>query len=307
MGLKNGDRSYKMELKPKSNIPSYHVLFGQKVTVRYPGQKQTCGRCFNSSDMCMGGGVAKRCENARGQKRDFSEFIPEMWQSIQYAPADIEIASLYDDHGETPDLGSLSVNNCESVYTPMKSNSLPEQWGGLSVRNFPREDDEGEIMEFLFQSGLPETLEENVKIGNNGTVTISQVENALCQKLISDIHLKKYKDRKIKCFGVIPVTPNKDLSDLGATQSTQGASGVEGPFCPPAAPVQEILEGQAELLSVTDRRKSVKELVTDFSSCISSSEGDNEAPDWVDSSRRQRKKKRMASKSPEQVIHTHKK
>ena len=103
------------------------------------------------------------------------------------------------------------------------------------------------------------------------------------------------------------MTPNKDLSDLGATQSTQGASGVEGPFCPPAAPVQEILEGQAELLSVTDRRNSVKELVTDFSSCISSSEGDNEAPDWVDSSRRQRKKKRMASKSPEQVMHTHKK
>ena len=64
-GLKNGDRSVKMELKPGTSIPSYHVLYGHKVTIRYPGQKQTCARCYNSSQFCMGGGVARRCEAAK--------------------------------------------------------------------------------------------------------------------------------------------------------------------------------------------------------------------------------------------------
>ena len=81
-GLKNGDRSFRLELKPGSNIPSYHVLFGQKVTLRYPGQKQTCARCFKSSDFCMGGGIAQKCEAAGGQRVDFSDFILDMWQKI---------------------------------------------------------------------------------------------------------------------------------------------------------------------------------------------------------------------------------
>ena len=44
-GFKNGDRSYKVELKPEVNIGSYHMLDEQKVTVRYSGQQQTCARC----------------------------------------------------------------------------------------------------------------------------------------------------------------------------------------------------------------------------------------------------------------------
>ena len=38
-GLKNGNRSYKMEIKPGDNIGSYHVIDGQKGSVRYPGQQ----------------------------------------------------------------------------------------------------------------------------------------------------------------------------------------------------------------------------------------------------------------------------
>ena len=34
-GLKNGDRSYKMELKVNENIGTYHVLHGTKITLRY--------------------------------------------------------------------------------------------------------------------------------------------------------------------------------------------------------------------------------------------------------------------------------
>ena len=37
-GFKNGDRSLKVELRPGLNIGSYHVLDGQKVSLKYLGQ-----------------------------------------------------------------------------------------------------------------------------------------------------------------------------------------------------------------------------------------------------------------------------
>ena len=53
-GIRNGDRSYKMEIRPGTNIGSYHAIDGQKVTVRYPGQQQTCGRCHQTPRVCKG-------------------------------------------------------------------------------------------------------------------------------------------------------------------------------------------------------------------------------------------------------------
>jgi hypothetical protein len=34
--FRNGDRSYKMEIRPGTNLGSYHVIDSQKVTLRYP-------------------------------------------------------------------------------------------------------------------------------------------------------------------------------------------------------------------------------------------------------------------------------
>ena len=47
-GLKNGDRSFKVEFTPTENMGTYHVIDGHKVTVRYPGQQQTCARCHGT-------------------------------------------------------------------------------------------------------------------------------------------------------------------------------------------------------------------------------------------------------------------
>ena len=81
-GLKNGDRCYKMELKADVNIGTYHVLFGTKITLKYRGQKQTCARCFETSQYCMGSGIAKKCEAAGGPRVDFSQHILDMWKRI---------------------------------------------------------------------------------------------------------------------------------------------------------------------------------------------------------------------------------
>ena len=77
-GFKNGDRSYKVELKPEVNIGSYHMLDEQKVTVRYSGQQQTCAICHETAFNCVGGAAARRCEAAGGKKTDFSQYILDL-------------------------------------------------------------------------------------------------------------------------------------------------------------------------------------------------------------------------------------
>ena len=94
----NGDRSYKVEIKPNVNIGSFHVLDGHKVTVRYPGQQQICARCHETAQNCRGGGMARRCEAAGGVKVELSEYILGLWEKIGYSPGELEVAAVYDDH-----------------------------------------------------------------------------------------------------------------------------------------------------------------------------------------------------------------
>ena len=92
-GIKNGDRSYKLEIKPGSNLGSYHLIDGQRVNIRYSGQQQTCARCLETAMNCKGRGVARRCETEGGIKKDFRIYIANLWNSISYSPPDSELNS----------------------------------------------------------------------------------------------------------------------------------------------------------------------------------------------------------------------
>ena len=89
-GIKNGDRCLKMELMPDNSLGSYHLIEGQRVTIRYAGQLQTCARCLKSARDCKGKGVAKRCEAAGGEKTSFALYISNLWSKIGYVPSSSE-------------------------------------------------------------------------------------------------------------------------------------------------------------------------------------------------------------------------
>ena len=222
-GLKNGDRNYKIELKPTTNIGTYHVLFGSKVTFRYPGQKQTCARCYQSSKHCPGGGLARKCEEAGGPKIEFSEYILDLWQKIGYDPAEVEIASLYDDHG--PDSGYQAGG----IFTPTKVQSEPSEFEGVIIKNVPKDSDPSEIFNFLSESGLPIDKQECVEIKENGSITIKNIENSVCLNLVKNVHQSKFKDKNLLCNGFIPLTPVKSsevpLSDSNVTIDQNMPSG----------------------------------------------------------------------------------
>ena len=55
---------------------------------------------------------------------------------------------------------------------------------GVSIKNFPRGTDQGEIIEFLINSGLPEHKRDKVSFTSNGGVMIRDLENEECQHLL---------------------------------------------------------------------------------------------------------------------------
>ena len=64
-GKLNGNRSYMAELKVP--MGSYHIIDGEKVSVKYAGQEWTCARCHQLKRDCPGMAVAKNCTADRMQ------------------------------------------------------------------------------------------------------------------------------------------------------------------------------------------------------------------------------------------------
>ena len=228
VGFKNGDRSYKLEVSPGTNIGTYHAMDVQKVTLRYMGQQQTCARCHETAKNCRGGAMARKCEAANGPKVEFSDYILKLWNDIGYLPGDVEMASIYDDHGD-------SSEQTGGTFTPIKPLTNAEKYSGVSIQQFPKETDSGEIMELLVNSGLPEANKESVLIRPNGLVSINNIENKTCLDLITNIHSKKFFGRKLFCNGVIPLTPEKPEEPLSAS-TVPTTSSNELKSSPPTVP-----------------------------------------------------------------------
>ena len=182
----------------------------------------------------QGGGIAKRCEAAGGDKVEFGQYILDLWKKIGYSPGELEHAAAYDDHGEDQDEVEVSSPKAVAGFTPVKVVSEPEKFAGVTVKQFPKGTDDGDIMEFLVSSGLPESCKESVVIKANGYVTLNDLENSVCRKLIENIHNKNNFGRKLYCNGIIPLTPEKKDS-APATDTCPPGSEPPGQTSPPPA------------------------------------------------------------------------
>ena len=237
-GMRNGDRCFKMEIKPETDLGSYHVLDGQRVSLRYPGQQQTCARCLKSSKYCRGKGIAKRCEAEGGLRADFNDYIMEGWRKVGYTPDNKDAMKLAE--GGNSEL----VTQEGGSFTPTKSISSTEKFTGVSLKNIPKDTDHGLIVEFLIKAGLPEPKKEFITINAKGTVTIKDLENEECLRLISNIHQKIHLGKKLYCNGVVPLTPVKqgqnDHENVCPASSTPSTAGV--PLPPPAVEPLDLTE-----------------------------------------------------------------
>ena len=94
---------------------------------------------------------------------------------------------------------------------------------GVSIRQFPKQTDSGDIMELLIMSGLPEAFKDKV-IMYNGIVNISNLENSICLTLVDNLHHKKYFGRKLYCNCMIPLTPEKISFNTGSITTASSQS-----------------------------------------------------------------------------------
>ena len=156
---------------------------------------------------CKGGAIARKCEAAQGAKVEFSDFIIKLWQDIGYVPGEIEMAAVYDEHAVYDAVTHTASEKV--VFTPEKQVSEPEKFSGVCVKNFPKDMDNGKIMEFLIKAGMPENFRDSAEIKNNGSVVLKNLDNVVCLDMIGNIHNKFEFGRRLFCNGVIALTPEK--------------------------------------------------------------------------------------------------
>ena len=205
-GFRNGDRNYKMEIKSGSGtlLGSYHVLDGQKVSLRYPGQQQTCARCLEPASKCRGNGIARKCEVEGGVKVDFSDYILKLWETIGYSPS-VKPSQNVDAEHES----DLVDQQDGGIFTPVKAQTDSKKFTGISIKGIPKGTDEGEVVELLVKSGLDAANTDKVTFSVNGTVIVREIANEEILGIIGALHAKKFFDKKIYCNGIIPLTPEK--------------------------------------------------------------------------------------------------
>ena len=80
-GKQNNNRIYMVELH--TEMGSYHIIEGEKVSVRYRGQVRTCAKCHQVETVCSSFGKARDCEDERVL---LSENMQQHWNKIGYKP-----------------------------------------------------------------------------------------------------------------------------------------------------------------------------------------------------------------------------
>ena len=214
-GFRNGNRSFKMELNPGSSLGTYHVIDGQKVLIKYPGQLQTCARCHQSARTCKGRGIAKRCEEEQGEKVDFVEYILALWKKIGYSPDLEELDQVKENEREA------SYQQQEGgAFTPAKVTSSPNLFSGVSVKGFPKDGDQSQMLETLLASGLPIHSIDDVSFKSNGTIIIKELTTDICKQMIDNLHGQIFMGKKVFCNGLVALTPNKNVTPVVENSSS---------------------------------------------------------------------------------------
>ena len=106
---------------------SYHIIDGEKVSVRYNGQEWTCARCHQLKNYFPGLAVARNCTADRVL---LSEHMREHWEKIAFKP-ETDTLNEVDEEEPAIQVGSIqnkSVNvpdtTLTSKYCSLKANLL---------------------------------------------------------------------------------------------------------------------------------------------------------------------------------------
>ena len=222
-GKYNGERKYQVDFtSSKTAMGTFHIIDGSRVRVYYPGNKKTCGRCHKTVENCVGDAVAKDCEENDGPRVPLVDHMKNLWLAIGFQPKDFNL----DTEDETND----AVIKDKPRFSPKIDRPNPSEednhkFDGVSIKNFPKETKEAEIIDFLLSKGLPEDFtKDKIEVGSHGNVEVTRISPQTCREIISKIHFaetrQKYFGKPIYCRAIRELTPVKkqDASDVNNSE-----------------------------------------------------------------------------------------
>ena len=201
-GKLNGNRSYVME-ELKVPLGSYHIIDGEKVSVRYSGQEWTCARCHQAKSNCPGAAVARDCT---AERILLSSHMVDHWQRIGYKP-DTDTMNAVDESVELEvQVGGLDR---KTINVPESTNKM--KYNSVIVGGFRLETDLASIKEVLNVNGLPvDHLDEDItRNSKTGSLTVNNLKPETCMNLTSSMNKKNFLGRQIFVKAVVGQSPSK--------------------------------------------------------------------------------------------------
>ena len=199
-GKLNGNRSYMVDIS--KHMGSFHIIDGEKVSIRYRGQTRTCARCHQLETQCPGKAIAKECT---AQRLLLSTHMEEHWKTVSYVP-DKDSSNLEETEEEIAvdiQIGP-KINHSEGPDLTLRYNSV-------NINGFLPGTDLQLVHEVLLRHGLPHEVlvTDLLRKENAGKLTIENLSSETCINLMDRLHGKIFLKRKVFVTAVVAASPQK--------------------------------------------------------------------------------------------------
>ena len=198
-------------MEVKRNIGSTHIIDGEKVSIRYPGQTKTCNKCHQQANLCSGKGLAKDCSS---EKILLSQHMISYWKQINFNPETTDMNEVDDleNDEEVPVTVDQVKNKPKNVVADTE---LTKRYGGVVIKGYKKESDMNEVIETLKEAGLPfdydkADLHITEKFGRI-TIYIHDLKSETCIEIINNLHDEEKSGNKLSVYSLVEDTPTKDL------------------------------------------------------------------------------------------------
>ena len=138
--------AYWLVFEVKKPMGSFHIIDGEKVSIRYRSQIKSCARCHKSETRCPGKAVASQCSDDRVL---LSRNMQENWQQVGYAP-DINTDGDVDED-EVTDM-NIQIGSRTHVR---EGPDLTLRYTAVMINGFQTSTSVEDIHQILVAQGLP--------------------------------------------------------------------------------------------------------------------------------------------------------
>ena len=212
----------------KKPLGSYHIIDGEKVSVRYWGQQKTCARCHQIESVCPGKAWAGACENADAEIRVprvlLSDHMTKHWEAIDFVPDE------QTDLSEEVNIMDFEIQDGKTERKTEVGPVFSDRHKGVKIHNAgTSENSLDEIYSSLVSLGLPSKVpvSKSSTQPNKSMIIIDDIYSTLIEEIRSALNGKRIKigdskEKKITVQYDVAASPTKknEIIDSGDAASS---------------------------------------------------------------------------------------